>query len=100
VRQSAEDPGDREAKAGLAFSAHEVAEVSKDRHELLATVLQAKGTDSEELRSIFPGVSQRAQGEHAAEVIVLADGARWIGGMVEEVVPQALQILDCSHAKP
>jgi hypothetical protein len=99
VRQSAEDQGYREAKAVLAFSEHDVAEVSKDRHELLAKVLQAKVTDSEEFRSIFQGVYQRAQGEHAAEVIVLADGARWIWGMVEEVVPQALQILDFSHAK-
>jgi hypothetical protein len=84
----------------LAFSEHAVAEVSKDRHELLAKVLQAKVTDSEEFRSIFEGGYLQAQGDHAAEVIVLADGARWIWGLVEEVVPQALQILAFSHAKP
>ena len=99
VRQSPEDQGYREAKAVLAFSVHDVAEVSKDRHELLAKVLQAKVTASEEFRSIFRAVYQQAQGHHAAEVIVLADGARWIWGMVEELVPHALQILDFSHAK-
>ena len=100
ARQSLEDQGYREAKAVLAFSAPDGAEVSKDRHELPAQVLQAKVTDCEEFRSIFQAAYLQAQGDHAAEVIVLADGARWIWGMVEEVVPQALQILDFSHAKP
>ena len=31
--------------------------------------------------------------------IVLADGARWIWNLGEELVPHALQILDFSHAK-
>jgi hypothetical protein len=99
MRQSVEDQGYREAKAVLAFSEHDVAEVSKDRHELVAKVLQAKVTDSEEFRGIFQAVYQQAQGEHAAEVIVLADGARWIWSMVEDLIPQAIQILDFSHAK-
>lgn len=98
-RQSAEDQGYREAKAVLAFSQHDVAEVSKERHELLAKVLQAKVTDSEEFRGIFAQVYQQAHGEQAAEVLVLADGARWIWLMVEDVVPHAIQILDFSHAK-
>lgn len=98
-RQDAEDQGYREAKAVLAFSQHDVAEVSKERHELLAKVLQAKITDSEEFRSIFRAVYQQAHGEQAAEVIVLADGARWIWNLVDELVPHALQILDFSHAK-
>jgi hypothetical protein len=32
-------------------------------------------------------------------VIVLADGARWIWNLVDDLVPHALQILDFSHAK-
>jgi hypothetical protein len=98
-RQTPEDQGYREAKAVLAFSEHDVAAVSKDRHELLAKVLQAKITDSEEFRPIFQSVYQQVHGQQAAEVIVLADGARWIWGMVEDLVPHALQILDFSHAK-
>ena len=98
-RQNAQDQGYREAKAVLAFSQHDVAEVSKERHELLAKVLQAKVTNSAEFRDIFAAVYHQAQGDQAAEVIVLADGARWIWTMVEDLVPQAIQILDFSHAK-
>jgi hypothetical protein len=98
-RQNAEDQGYREAKAVLAFSTHDVAEVSKERHELLAKVLQAKVTDSEAFRDIFAAVYHQAHGDQAAEVIVLADGARWIWTMAEDLVPQAIQILDFSHAK-
>lgn len=99
-RQSAEDQGYREAKAVVAFSQHDVAEVSKERHEVLPKVLQAKITDSEDFRGIFAQVYQQAHGEQAAEVIVLADGARWIWLMVEDLLPHAIQILDFSHAKP
>jgi hypothetical protein len=98
-RQSPEDQGYREVKAVLAFSQADVAEVSKERHELLAKVLQAKITDSEEFRPIFQRVYQQAHGHRAAEVIVLADGARWIWNLVEDLVPHAIQILDFSHAK-
>ena len=94
-----EDQGYREAKAVLAFSGHDVAEVSKERHEILHKILQAQITDSEAFRSIFTEVYHRAHGEQAGEVIVLADGARWIWNMVEDMLPQAVQILDFSHAK-
>ena len=46
-----EDQGYREAKAVMAFSQADVAEVSKERHELLAKVLKAQITDSEAFRS-------------------------------------------------
>ena len=94
-----EDQGYREAKAVLAFSGHAVAEVSKERHEILHKILQAQITDSEAFRTIFTEVYQHAGGARAAEVSVLADGARWIWGMVEGVLPQAIQILDFPHAK-
>jgi YgiT-type zinc finger domain-containing protein len=102
TREPKDGPGDqgyREAKAVLAFSEHDVAEVSKERHEILHKILQAQSTDSEAFRSIFTEVYRRAHGEQAAEVIVLADGARWIWNMVEDVLPHAVQILDFSHAK-
>jgi hypothetical protein len=98
-KQGPEDQGYREAKAVLAFSGHDVAEVSKERHEILHKVRQAKITDSETFRVIFQQVYRHAGGDRAAEVIVLADGARWIWNMVEELLPQAVQILDFSHAK-
>ena len=98
-RQSGEDQGYREAKAVLAFSPADVAEVSKERHEILHKVLQAKITGSESFHEIFPTVYQQARGAGAAEVIVLADGARRIWNIVEEVLPHAVQVLDFSHAK-
>jgi hypothetical protein len=98
-RQSGEDQGYREAKAVLAFSQADVAEVSKERHEILHKILQAKITDSETFHEIFTTVYHQARGARAAEVIVLADGARWIWNMVEEVLPHAVQILDFSHTK-
>jgi len=98
-KQGPEDQGYREAKAVLAFSGDDVAEVSKERHEILHKILHAQITDSETFRPIFQEVYLRARGDRAAEVIVLADGARWIWGMVEDLLPHAVQILDFSHAK-
>lgn len=98
-RQSAEDQGYREAKAVVAFSHYDVAEVSKERHEILHKILKAKVTDCEDFRPLVQEVYRQARGQNAAEVIVLADGARWIWTLVEDVVPHAIQILDFSHAK-
>ena len=83
----------------IAFSGHDVAEVSKERQAILHKLLQAQITDSEAFRSIFTEVYRQAHGERAAEVLVLADGARWIWNMGEDLLPHAVQILDFSHAK-
>ena len=98
-RQGPEDQGYREAKAVVAFSQADVAEVSKERHELLAKVLKAQITDCESFRSLVADVYQQAHGPQAAEVIVLADGAHWIWNLVEDLLPHAVQILDFSHVK-
>src|SRR5215510_3095242 len=99
VRQGPEDQGYREAKAVMAFSQADVAEVSKERHELLAKVLKAQITDCESFRPLVEEVYQQAHGAQAAEVIVLADGAHWIWNLVTDLIPHAVQILDFSHAK-
>ena len=98
-RQGPEDQGYREAKAVMAFSQADVAEVSKERHELLAKVLKAQITDCESFRPLVTEVYQQAHGPQAAEVIVLADGAHWIWNLVQDLIPHAVQILDFSHAK-
>ena len=98
-RQGPEDQGYREAKAVMAFSQADVAEVSKERHELLAKVLKAQITDCETFRPLVAEVYQQAHGPEAAEVIVLADGAHWIWNLVGDLLPHAVQILDFSHAK-
>lgn len=83
----------------MAFSQADVAEVSKERHELLAKVLKAQITDWESFRPLVKEVYQQAHGPQAAEVMVLADGAHWIWNLVSDLLPQAVQILDFSHAK-
>jgi len=95
-KEGPDDQGYREAKAVLAFSGHEVAEVSKERHDMLHKILPAQITDSEAFGSIFTEVYRQARGEQAAEVIVLAEGARWIWNRVEDLLPHAVQILDFS----
>ena len=61
-----EDQGYREAKAVVAFSGHDVAEVSKERHEILHKILQAQITDSEtfpyDLRRGLSPCARRAGG--------------------------------------
>src|SRR5262249_4224025 len=83
----------------MAFSQADVAEVSKERHELLAKVLKAQIIDCETFGPLVEEVYQQAHGPQAAEVIVLADGAHWIWNLVDELLPHAVQILDFSHAK-
>jgi len=57
-KEGPEDQGCREAKAVLAFSGHDVAEVSKERHEILHKILQAQITDSERfVRSLLQSIS-------------------------------------------
>lgn len=51
-----EDQGYQEAKAMLAFLGHAVAEVSKERHEILHKILQAQITDSATFHSLFAEV--------------------------------------------
>jgi hypothetical protein len=83
----------------LAFSAHDVAEVSKERHEIWHKILRAQIMDRAAFQDIVAAVYQQARGPQAAEGIVLAEGARWSWAMVEDLLPQAIQILDFSHAK-
>jgi len=98
-KEGPDEQGDREAKAVLAFSGHDGAEVSQERHEILHKMLQAQITDSEAFRSIFTEGYRQARGESAAAVIVLADGARWLWNRVDDLLPHAVQILDFSQAK-
>jgi hypothetical protein len=77
----------------------DVAKVSKERHEILHKIRQAQITDSATFHAIFAEVYRHAGGARAAEVSVVADGARWSWTMVEDLLPPAVQILDFSHAK-
>lgn len=62
-------------------------------------MLKAQITDCESFRPLVAKVYQQAHGPQAAEGIVLADGAHWSWNLVQDLLPQAIQILDFSHAK-
>jgi len=98
-RRGKDDQGYREVKAVVVFKENEVAEVSKNRREILNQVLEAKACPASEFREIVEGALQRAKVEEAQRVVVRADGAPWIWNLAEELVPDAIQILDYAHMK-
>jgi hypothetical protein len=98
-RQGADAQGSRAAKAVRAFSQAAGAAGSKERPASRHKILRAQSTERETLHAIFTAVSQQARGAAAAEVLVLADGARWLWAMGEDLVPHASQLLDFRPAQ-
>lgn len=98
-RRDAEDQGYREAKVVMAFRGQDVAEVSKDRSVILQQVVEAKIASSVDFRPIIEDIYNRANADKAKSVVAIADGASWIWSAVDEVAPQAVQILDYAHMK-
>ena len=102
TREERKDPSDqgyREAKAVLAYHESDVVEVSKKRKEILNRILKAEVTSSENFLPIVRKVYDQANASKADTVVVLGDGAKWIWNIVEEVAPEAIQVLDFAHAK-
>src|SRR5205814_1009225 len=93
------DRGFREAKTVIAFNSKDISQVSHDRREILDQVLKAKITGVSDFDLLFEAVHKCSNASDAARVVALADGARWIWNLFQEVVPEAIQILDFSHAK-
>ena len=77
-----------------------MAEVSKERHEILHKILQAKITDRETFPETFTAVYPQARGAAAAEVSVLADGARGIGTMAIQVAKARGAVVACTAGTP
>ena len=98
-RRDATDHGYREAKIAMAFCDREIAAVSKDRKELLRPIFQGKIAPAEEFIADLQELYHRAHADRAKRVVAIADGAKWIWNSVEEVAPEAIQILDYAHAK-
>jgi len=97
-RENAQDNGYREAKTALAFT--EVLKVSEKRHEILDKVVISEICDSHSFKEKFiVFLNTRVCLSDSNQVIVIADGARWIWNLVEELLPQAQCILDYAHAK-
>jgi len=99
TRRDASDKGFREAKVIMAFKMEDIAEVSKDRNEVLNQILKGKITSSGEFIITVQDVYERANAANAKQVVAIADGAQWIWNTFDEIAPEATQILDFAHAK-
>lgn len=98
-RKDKNDQGFREAKVMMAFKMADIAEVSKDRNEILDSILKGQITSSSEFAVTAQTVYERANASDAGRVVALADGAKWIWNTFDEISPEAIQILDFAHAK-
>lgn len=98
-RKDGSDQGFREAKIIQAFLGKDRAETSEERIEILDQLIEAKICDIKQFRPIVKDLLQRADLGEAKQVVVLADGAKWIWNLADTFVRGAIQILDYTHAK-
>lgn len=98
-RRNADDNGYREAKVILGFCEKDVTQMTSKRREILAKTMRAKVTDVAGFRPLFEDVYKNVNGDHLGELVVIADGAKWIWNLIDELAPHATQILDYAHAK-
>jgi hypothetical protein len=73
--------------------------VNPKRREILAKTMRAKITNTDGFRPLVNEVYKSINGDCVGEIVVIADGAKWIWNMVDELAPHATQILDYTHAK-
>lgn len=98
-------PGWHEVKLAVMYPDNDHCEISKDRNAVLHRRVVATRGDKEELGGLLLNAAARflpkdADGAPiiAGRVVVLADGAPWIGNLVDEFLPGARKILDWYHA--
>jgi hypothetical protein len=105
-KQEQERQGDvyREVKVGAVF----IAEPGRQRSELVPAVFVdtagpiryvARRTTAEDFGPRLWTLAQRVGLQRAKQVIILADGAKWIWNLAEEQFPGAVQIVDEYHAR-
>ena len=94
----------REIKVGAVFEGRP----GRERSELAPGVFLdepgpikyiARRMSAEEFGRFLYALAQECGLDRALEVVVLGDGARWIGRLVEEHFPGALHIIDLYHAR-
>lgn len=98
-RVDSSDQGFREAKTVIAFRAQDIAELSKKRREIRNQIIESEVTNVEKFRTVVQDVYRRSNAATAGSVVALADGATWIWNMIDEIAPEAVQILDYAHMK-
>jgi hypothetical protein len=105
-KQEQERQGDvyREVKVGAVF----LGQPGRHRSELVPAVFVdtagpiryvARRTTAEDFGPRLSTLAQRVGLQRAKQVIILADGARWIWNLAEEQFPGAVQIVDEYHAR-
>ncbi|MEO6892918.1 MAG: ISKra4 family transposase [Ktedonobacteraceae bacterium] len=94
----------REVKVGAVF----VGQPGRERSMLAPGVFVdtpgpityvARRTSADAFAPLLYGLAQRMGMERAQQVVVLADGAKWIWRLAEEQFPGAVQIVDEYHAR-
>lgn len=98
-RKDGSDQGFREAKIAQAFLAKDRTETSEERIEILDQLIEAKICDIKQFRPIVKDLLKRADLRNAKQVVILADGAKWIWNLADDLAWDAIQILDYTHAK-
>ncbi len=99
VQEPTEDrPGThREAKVGVIFWQRDVMNVSPKRREVRRKRYVATMGDVEEFRENLWAVVAQTAGTVRFQPVILGDGADWISNTVNELFPDAIQILDIFH---
>lgn len=94
----------REVKVGAVF----VAEAGRERSKLVPGVFVdtpgpiayvARRTTAEDFGPLLAALAQSVGIQRARQVVILADGAKWIWNLAEEQFPGAVQIVDVYHAR-
>ena len=99
VRKGTSDQGYREAKVVMGFKDTAIANVSKGRNEILNLILKGQIAPASTFTNMVKDVYEQINARDAGRVVFLADGAKWIWNIANEIAPEAIQILDYSHAK-
>ena len=98
-RRDSKDQGFREAKAVTVFKEDEILKVSKNRRKIQEQVLKAQVCSSSVFKNLVENVLDSEEVLSAERVVVRGDGAHWIWNISKELIPNAIEILDYSHAK-
>lgn len=97
-RKNKQDNGYREAKTIVAFTGS--VEVSKNRHEITKKATMSEICNKDGFtEKINEFLSKRILADENNQVVAIADGAHWIWDLVSQFLPQAVCILDYTHAK-
>jgi len=88
------EEGWKEIKLGRIYKHEDIAEISKNRCQLMDSSYIAHLGSS---KDFLPKMEYRI--ENLSNKVFLADGAKWIWNWVEDSYPDSIQIVDYFHAK-